>query len=121
MRAEVFSISSTDAEFLEKWHPTEPEFSLPLRLIVGPEGSDGEESFDLTVCTGGWLEARSRAMGIVDGRHHLVVSQFNWLAIRDYIERRVRDCQGETWNDVAQLLSRFAYWEFEDYRPNGVD
>jgi hypothetical protein len=116
MRAELRSLSSPDVESLETWRPVDADFSVPLRLIVGRRGGDGEESFDLTVCTGGWLANVARETGIVDARHHVVVDGFNWSAIRSYLERRVADCAGETWDDIAERLSRFAYWEFEDYR-----
>jgi hypothetical protein len=52
---------------------------------------------------------------VFDARHHLVVRDFHWALVRRYIEARVSRCVGETWEDVAQQLSCFAYWEFEDY------
>jgi hypothetical protein len=83
--------------------------------MVGPVGADGEESFDLTICTGGWLAARAAAAGLVDARHHLVVDGFDWPTIMRYLDGKVRSCSGKTWDEVAQRIGRFAYWEFEDY------
>ena len=36
------------------------EFSLLARMIVGPPGAPGEESFDVTLCTPEWLAKRCR-------------------------------------------------------------
>jgi hypothetical protein len=41
-----------------------------------------------------------------------------WSA--ELVERAIADLcrhtEGETWQEVAQKLSRYARWEFEDYR-----
>jgi hypothetical protein len=83
--------------------------------MVGPAGDVGEESFDLTVCTGGWLAERAADVGVVDPRHHLVVDRFHWPTIRRYLDDRVGSCSGKTWDEIAKQVGRFAYWEFEDY------
>lgn len=115
VRAELRSIWSADADSLPEWHPVDSDFSIVVRLMVGPVGADGEESFDLTICTGGWLAAKAAVAQVVDARHHLVVREFDWPDIERYLESRVRSCSGATWTEVAQKLGRFAYWEFEDY------
>ena len=55
--------------------PGDPsEFALRVRMIVGPPGSPGEESFDVTVCSPEWLAKTCREVGgIYNARHHLVV------------------------------------------------
>jgi hypothetical protein len=104
-----------DADSLSAWRPESADFSLAVRLMVGPVGADGEESFDLTVCTGGWLAAKATTVGVLDARHHLVVDRFHWPTIRQYLDGRIRSCSGKTWDEVTEQIGRFAYWEFEDY------
>ncbi len=92
-------------------------FVFSVRMIVGPEDSPGEESFDLTVCSPEWLAGRSREIGLVDARHHLVVNLegFDQRTLRDFLEQRVRAASGDTWQQVAEKISRLGFWEFEDY------
>lgn len=92
-------------------------FAFSVRMIVGPEDSPGEESFDLTVCSPEWLAARSRAIGLVDARHHLVVNPegFDQHTLRDFLDQRVRAASGDTWQQVAEKIGRLGFWEFEDY------
>ena len=106
---------SSDVPSLEDWEPAGADFGLTLRMIVGPDDGPGDESFDLMICTGGWLAALASAEGVVDARHHLVVSTYDWNRIREYLEKRVAECSGPTWVDVAGRLARLGHWEFEDY------
>jgi hypothetical protein len=115
MRAAIRSIFSSDVENLDDFRPSDSVFAVPIRLLIGPVGQPGEESFDLTVCSVAWLDERVEQVPVFDARHHLVVRDFHWASVRRYIEGRVARCVGETWEDVAQQLGRFAYWEFEDY------
>jgi hypothetical protein len=108
-------VFSSDVENLDEWKPSGEAYSVVVRLLVGPLGGAGEESFDLTVCSPAWLSQQTELIPVFDGRHHLVVREFNWVAIRAYIEKRVEACVGDTWENVAWQLSRFAYWEFEDH------
>ena len=78
-------------------------------------GADGEESFDLTVCSTAWLRQRAEAEQIVDPRHHLIADSFNWRKLEEYLVQRVARCAAESWPDVAEKVSRLAAWEFEDY------
>lgn len=115
MRAALRSLFSFDVDDLSTWVPTSDEWAVSIRIVAGPDDGPGEESFDLMVCSPNWLAAQARRSGIVDVRHHLVLDGFNWRQLSSYIERRVRQCEGATWQDVARQLSRFGYWEFEDY------
>lgn len=115
MRAALRSVTSTEVKDLTSWHPRTTAFAVPIRIIVGPDGLPGEESFDLVVCSGEWLAEQAQAHGVVDARHHLIVTGFDWCRIQSYLERRVVQCQGDTWSEVATKLARLGYWEFEDY------
>jgi hypothetical protein len=85
--------------------------------MFGPDGGEGEESFDVLVCTPTWLAREVERMGLVDGRHHLIVHEFNLERIRSFLVAYASTCAGETWQEVAAKLSRLGKWEFEDYAP----
>ena len=117
MRAAIRSLMSLDVDDLDGWDPESDAWALGLRVLAGPDDGPGEESFDLTVCSLAWLAERVRRDGVCDGRHHLIVEGYDWPAIRAFVERRVQECQGATWRDVAVQLARLGFWEFEDYQP----
>jgi len=115
VRAEIRELFASDVDNLDEWRPSGNSFSVTIRLQIGPVGGVGEESFDLTICSPSWLSRQTDVTPVFDARHHLVVHDFDWNVIRGYIEGRVASCGGDAWEDIAQKLSRFASWEFEDY------
>lgn len=116
MNAELKRLHSPDIYDLEHFHAEDPEnFAFLLQVMVGPEGEDGEESFDIEVCTPKWLEQTYGVDEIVIGRHLLIVREFNYQRIVSFIKGYLSKCSGENWNDIAQKVSRLGMWEFEDY------
>lgn len=116
MRAAIRAITSHDVHDLQSWRPSSDDFALNVRLLVGPEDSPGEESFDITVCSVEWVRRRVAIEGQVDPRHHLIVDKFDWPRLHTYLRRRVEACEGDDWLAVATALARLGHWEFEDYR-----
>ncbi len=111
-------LHSPDALDLESFSPADPSsFSFLLQAMFGPEGSEGEESFDILICTPRWLASEVERKGLVDGRHHLVVSKFDLAQIRSFLLAYAKSCASQTWPEAATKLSRLGKWEFEDYRP----
>jgi hypothetical protein len=101
-------------------HGDPSEFAMLARMIVGPPGTLGEESFDVTVCSPEWLAKTCREVGgIYNGRHHLVVNveDFDVRAVLAWLAARVQEVQAESWPQICERLGRLGYWEFEDYRP----
>ena len=120
--AEVKGIYTIDMEELEKYKPEDCEcFRISIRAMVGPRGSEGQESFDVNVCTPAWLGKEVAQEGFVIGRHYLIVSNYDPSFIKRIIRKFVERWSGESWHEVAQKVSRIGYWEFEDYRasPSG--
>ena len=74
--------------------------------MVGPGNAEGEESFAVTLCTPGWLEVQASREGIVDCRHHVVVTDYDFGRMEQYFKRRVAACQGDTWTEVAAQVGR---------------
>jgi hypothetical protein len=111
-------LHSPDVLDLESYSPTDQTcFSFLLQAMFGPEGDEGEESFDVVVCTPSWLAREVERKGIVDGRHHLIVGTFDLETIRSFLTRYANTCTGKSWQEAASKLSRLGKWEFEDYKP----
>jgi hypothetical protein len=83
-------------------------------MLVGPSTSEGEESFDICVCSPEWLQQEHQP---IIGRHLLIVNHFDWPSIEAFLELKVAECSGTSWDEVAEKVGRLGHWEFEDYRP----
>ncbi len=122
MKAEIKNIYSTDIVNLREYRPPNAEsFSFQLRVIAGPQFEEGEESFDLTVCTPKWLLDNHRKDDVIIGRHYLIVMEYNYQRIEKTITEFCNTCVGATWTEVAEKLGRLGHWEFEDYQESPTE
>lgn len=116
MYAELKWLHCPDIYDLERYQPEDPEkFAFLLQAMVGPKGEEGEESFDIEVCTPRWLEETYSMDEIIVGRHYLIVREYNYPRIVAAIKKFLQSCSGENWNAVGEKVSRLGKWEFEDY------
>lgn len=111
----AFSPDTSDLESFDP--PVDGPWSVFVQLLVGPSDSEGEESFGVTICNGAWLDEKARERPAVVGRHHIIMSEFDWGAARDFVVSYLDRCVGETWQAVAEQVARLGHWEFEDYKP----
>ena len=117
MRAELKWLHSPDVEDLKQYWPKEPDnFGFLLQAMMGPAGQEGEESFNMVVCTPKWLKQTHADADIVLGRHHLIVFRYDYQSLLNYIRTFAERCTGESWQEIAQKLSRLGRWEFEDHQ-----
>lgn len=100
------------------YHPDDlNSFSCTLQLLVGTHNQDSGESFQLTLCTPQWLVEHYTEDDIVIGKNLLIVFDFNYPRIVQWLNRYIERCIGDSWADVAKKISYIGSWEFEDYRP----
>ncbi len=119
MRAEIARFHSPDVDDLSAFRPEDPEdVGFLLQVLAGPEGTGGEESFDVQVCTPGWF-LRSRGETVASpGQHTILITSYDWPAIERYIRQIVDSVVGDDWRELAtQLDGRLGKWEFADYVP----
>jgi hypothetical protein len=117
VRAEVkrwWSIDLPDAQSL----PDDPEdCCVGMQADIGPVGEEGADTFDFEVCTPSGIARRLDSQGRpVWSRGTLIVGRFSWETVEAALNQYVRSVEGRDWSEVASRLSRFMYWEFEDYR-----
>lgn len=109
-----------ELRYLDTNEPSEPadldDFAIGVQAPIGPRGHPGEEVFYFTVCTPSWLQQRLTADKFIFGAHKLIVARFDWGTIEEAIRDLCRRVSGSTWEEVANKLSGFLQWEFEDYR-----
>ncbi len=117
MNAVVRSITSPDVEIRDDVPEDAGNDGVLLRVLAGPQGSFGEESFDVMVCTPAWLSERVRAEGPLVGRHHLIVEPLDLAVATEFLRRRFEATEAATWPELGEKLARLRQWEFEDYGP----
>ena len=89
-----------------------------ITLYIGAAGEQGEESFQILVCTPLWLQDLIEREGPQIGRHHLIVYPFNLQKAIEFLRARIQTVDGPNWSVVGERLSRLAHWEFEDYQEH---
>ena len=118
MRAELKSLHSPDID-LESFVPIDPScFGFLLQAMIGPEGQDGAESFDIQICTPKWLldrHDRNLCPSVVFGMHKMIVFSYDLRQIHGAIQHYCNRCVGEDWQFIVGKLARIGAWEFEDY------
>jgi Immunity protein 8 len=84
--------------------------------MVGPVGEKGEESFDVVVCTPQWLDETLADEDLLIGRHRLIVKEYSFPRIEQFIRNYVNAWSGDSWEEIGAKVGRLGKWEFEDYR-----
>jgi hypothetical protein len=117
MRAQLKRLHSPDID-IDTYKPEDTtNFGFLLQAMIGPEGQDSEESFDIQVCTPDWLKSQHSASEAVFGRHMLIVFEYDKHRIEQAIARYCERCVGNDWQEIAERLGRIGQSEFEDYVP----
>ncbi len=102
MRAEIKRFHSPDTDDLENFEPQNPDrFVLLIQVMIGPAGVDGEESFDVIVCTPDWLADRAAETGFVCGRHHFIVNRYDFRLLRERVAQVVAGCRANPCRPTA--------------------
>src|SRR5690349_8386080 len=81
--AELKQLHSPDVRSLREFCPSGP-FGILVQAMIGPAGIDGEESFDVVLCTPEWLGSHM-AREPMPGRHYLFVSHYNYARKRFFM------------------------------------
>lgn len=120
--AELKALDSTDPETgydLEAYVPANAEsFGIEVTAHIGLRGSEGADNFSIIVCTPQWLSEQSFEKGFRWGAHYLFVTRWDLRVVRRAITDMCRHTEGPDWAAIATKLSRYGYWEFEDYRES---
>jgi hypothetical protein len=115
MRAELKYIHSADVDDMRNYVPNDSQcFGFSFQAMLGPEGEDAEESFEMTVCTALWLDKNINDQ-ILPLRHFLLVKEYNYNIIENYLIALARRTMGDDWKTIGERLGRVGQWEFEDY------
>ncbi|QTI67936.1 Imm8 family immunity protein [Gordonia polyisoprenivorans] len=116
MKAEIKSWYSTNVDVTTYQSQDPDSDAVWVRILCGPPGEPGEESFDILVCTPDSLKPELETGGPLIGRHILLQSRLDLAAAYKFVDEYVCGVEGEDWTEVAEKIARVGKWEFEDYR-----
>jgi hypothetical protein len=117
MKPELKHLHSPDVEDLRTFKPRDPtNFSVFVQAMIGPDGDDASESFDLTVCTPQWIAETIASQGPMIGLHHIVVDSFDYGVLFKAVQSFCSRCEGPNWQVVGTKVGRLGRWEFDEYR-----
>lgn len=105
-----------DVPLEEYWPEDQDVFGLSVTLEIGLSGVEGADYFGIVICTPDWIKKEYAKSGHVWGKSMFIVMNYNFLQIKSEIEKYLSRCQGDSWADIAQQVSRLAAWEFENYQ-----
>ncbi|MGH3690829.1 MAG: Imm8 family immunity protein, partial [Microbacterium sp.] len=113
MKAIIKSRYSSDLD-VETYRPVDPfDDGQWIRLLVGPEGGLGEESFDVLVCTTHWLAREIGRDGMQLVRHTPVMEKFDLSRAIERLHHGVGLASGATWQELLLSLVQIGRWEFD--------
>lgn len=108
---------SFGADDLKTFVPALPHnFCLWLTLSIGPEDIEGDNLFQIAVCTLDWLAHQLSRDSTYILRHMMLVNSFDFELISKKLNEIVLNSQRTNWEDTTQILCRYFAWEFEDYQ-----
>lgn len=118
VRAWLRRLHSPNASDLKSFRPADPEdFGVLVQAMIGPQGTEGEESFDFMLCTPRWIAREWESDGVRWARATLVVPGYDFEALESAVLKLCRRTEGRDWSEVAERLNRYMQREFEDYEP----
>src|SRR5271168_4976155 len=105
MQPTLRRLHSPDIPDLETYAPVEDDkFGFLLQVMVGPTNGNGEESFDVVVCTPKWLLEKYKDSDILLGLHKVIVFKYDYARLRGFIDKFLANCSGTNWTEIAHKV-----------------
>jgi len=119
MQAVLKSLHSPDVYDLKTYLPDEEDnFGFLLEASIGSANGEAADIFSIMVCTPKWLMETYRPSDMMLGLHKIIVFKYDYVQLQHFIEKYLRHCSGDTWEEIARKVSLLGQWEFENMRPN---
>jgi len=115
MKAKLKDYYCRDIKDFDKNFSDSDNFNVSIQLFIGPEDEEGEESFEVNVCSPKWLLNNISEKEILFGKGLIISLDYNIERIIASVKKNISSFEGENWNEVAMKLSQIGYWEFENY------
>ncbi len=94
-------------------------FRLWLEVSVGVEGEEGEEVFQIFICSQKWLEKKIKEYTFFVGLHAIIMDEYNY----DNLCRILNSLfciEGSNYEEISNKLGQIALSEHQQYRDIGI-
>ncbi|OOR11973.1 hypothetical protein BW897_15010 [Bacillus cereus] len=109
-----------DLLILEEEWENEKGFKVTVEAYIGIMGKeDYEEIYTFYVVSPKYVETIVSRSSIEMGRGLIIIKDLNLQVIENQIIRLLPQCSGVTWEEIAKLLNRYGYGEYEDHPLEG--
>ncbi|MCC3381255.1 Imm8 family immunity protein [Paenibacillus farraposensis] len=98
----------------EEWGDDIEDFAVDVQIDIGPYNSEGADTFSFRVISPKRLEQYLDGNNVEIGRGIFIMKDYNIGAIQSQVNRLLDKCRGDSWIEVAILLSRYFHWEYEE-------
>ncbi|ARU60011.1 hypothetical protein CBW65_02225 [Tumebacillus avium] len=98
----------------EDWGDDIENFAVDVQIDIGPYNTEGADTFSFRVISPKRLELYLDGNNVEIGRGIFIMKDYNIGAIQFQVNRLLDNCKGDSWREVALLLSRYFHWEYEE-------
>ena len=110
MRAELRSLDYFKSDLSSFEGET---FCVNVTATIGAVGERGGDDFNFEVCSPAWLRSALETEEVVSGQYRLIMAEFDFPALEQFVTKRVGQTEGPDWDSIAKKLATWGRWEFE--------
>lgn len=89
-------------------------FGFLLQIFVGIDDEQGEECFEVFICTPKWIVQNYSKQTVLIGLHAIIVQEYNYERIMKAIDE-LFCTEGEAWEDISRDLNYYGLSDM-DYK-----
>ncbi len=111
IKPEILSFECVELEPVQDWIPDDPyDVDFWMTFFIGEEGKGGDY-FYARVATPNNLHGKN------SDKYAIVLTEYSLFSVLDEVNKKLEEIEAEDWAHVADELSKFMKWEYENYKP----
>lgn len=104
---------------LRNWFPIdEKDIAEFICIEIGEKGNNKSDTFIIRICTPMGLVRVLEDNHIINGRAMVIMAEYNFSHLWEWLEKKVSSCEGDTWAKCVENLRQFFDWEYDNLRHN---
>ena len=113
-KLKIFGIVTSSNEDLRSWVPESyNDFSTYVLVYIGTKKGKGADIFTILAASPLGLAGLVPKDGILYDRPLVVLEKYDDQILRRWIQKKVKECQRNSWEESLLQLRKTFRWEFE--------
>lgn len=113
----IRSVSVWGHPNIRTWEPDDPNTIAEIVSVdIGERAKQSSDSFSIRVATPNGLLNLEPQAGIIATRPLLIMSQYSFAELWQWLETTVAKCEKDTWSASVESLRLYFDWEYQDYK-----